>query len=427
MDPNIDDNTNAVPFTARLLAHYRAEETKRKVPLIFDPFAERLAGDLSSYFKKHKRTKGTGDYGVVRTYYIDEKVLKPWCDSKKKSQIVILGAGLDARAYRFSPLKDGEHTVFEVDFNVVNQYKEEILKGEKPLCKLIRLSADLANPQWIYDLQENGYSRKLPTLWILEGLAYYLERNIVVSILQNATKNCVMGSRIFVDVCVPGLTEADFGPFMAHFKWGLNQHEVAEFFRKSGWTVTSSYADDHDQGRDVGQRGLIFVRGYSDPTKLELERPPIEKPPEDEVLRITDPALQEYASRFLKEITPTVHSLVELYQQSHEEGFKVYHKFVEEVRPSVQKIVRGFANILSVGHISSRLLTDPLTATIETPEEEEAHIVGYLKAVLYLAYCGIKGIEGEQFSNTRLNEDSQKIQQISEIPALIEAIDKEIG
>ena len=101
MNKSIDDKRDAVPFTSRLIAYYRAEETKREMPLVSDPFAERLAGDLSSYFEKHKRTKGTGDYAVVRTYYIDEKVLKPWCDDKRRSQIVMLGAGLDARAYRF--------------------------------------------------------------------------------------------------------------------------------------------------------------------------------------------------------------------------------------------------------------------------------------------------------------------------------------
>ncbi len=34
-----------VPFTARLLAHYRALESKGDSPLLIDPFAERLAGD----------------------------------------------------------------------------------------------------------------------------------------------------------------------------------------------------------------------------------------------------------------------------------------------------------------------------------------------------------------------------------------------
>ncbi|MHA2359293.1 MAG: class I SAM-dependent methyltransferase [Candidatus Thorarchaeota archaeon] len=265
-EQEIDDERDAIPFTARLIAHYRDEETKRDVPLISDPFAERLAGDLTFYFEEHKRTGGTGDYAIVRTFYLDDKILTPWCDTHKVSQIVSLGAGLDARAYRFTPLKPEKHTIFEIDFEIVNNYKEQILQNETPLCKLVRIASDLTKPEWISDLLEGGFSKKIPTLWILEGLTYYLEQDAVISILQTASKNSVTGSQMFADVCVPGLTEARFGPFMMHFKWGLNKEEVPAFFEKSGWKVSSSFADDHDQGRDVGQRGLIFVRGTPDPS-----------------------------------------------------------------------------------------------------------------------------------------------------------------
>ncbi len=79
-----------------------------------------------------------------------------------------------------------------------------------------------------------------------------------------------------------------------------------------------------------------------------------------------------------------------------------------------------------VGHISARLLKDPLKVELNTLAEEEAHIVGYLKAILYLAYCGIKGLEGEQFSNTRLKRESQKFQTLADIPSLIELIQEDI-
>ena len=42
----IDDKKNSVPFTAPIIAHYRAMETKCENRLIVDPFAERLAGDM---------------------------------------------------------------------------------------------------------------------------------------------------------------------------------------------------------------------------------------------------------------------------------------------------------------------------------------------------------------------------------------------
>ena len=47
----MDEKKDAIPFTARLMAHYRAQESKRKDALIIDPFAERLAGDLQFYIK----------------------------------------------------------------------------------------------------------------------------------------------------------------------------------------------------------------------------------------------------------------------------------------------------------------------------------------------------------------------------------------
>ena len=37
---------------------------------------------------------------------------------------------------------------------------------------------------------------------------------------------------------------------------------MSSFFASAGWNVLlCSFADDHDQGRDVGQKGLIFVHG----------------------------------------------------------------------------------------------------------------------------------------------------------------------
>ncbi len=425
MKQNIDDKRNAVPFTARLIAHYRAEETRRNTPLISDPFAERLAGDMTSYFEDHRRTRGTGDYAIVRTFYVDDKILAPWCDTHKESQIVILGAGLDTRAYRITPLEQGKHTVFEIDFEIVNRYKEQILQNETPLCSLVRIDSDLTKPEWISSLLEGGFSKGSPTLWILEGLSYYLDQDAFISILQIASKKSAKGSKIFVDLCVPGLTEARFGPFMKHFQWGLNMEDVPAFFEKSGWKVSGSFADDHDQGRDVGQRGLIFVEGTPDPSGIGVYMT-LDESSTEPTLKISDPELQKFASTFLKKITPAIESIVGLYQENRNDGVGLYHDFIQEVTPSVLKIMQGFTNFLSIGHISPRLLKGPLQAELNSPEEEEAHIAGYLKAILFLAYCGIKGLEGEQFPNTRLKRESQKFHNLTDIPSLIELINKEI-
>jgi methyltransferase (TIGR00027 family) len=266
-DKGFDENI-AIPFTARLMAYYRTLEYKRDSPLIVDPFAERLAGDLTSYLKEHIRYSEM-DYPIVRSYYIEEKLLTPWCKTHLRSQIILLGAGLDARAYRFKPLQTNAHTIFEVDLPSVIRYKEEILHDEEPFCGLIRLSADLSNPSWTSNLKNSGFSCDIPTFWVLEGLVYYMDREIVASLLAKAAQISEKTSQIFVDILqysrwlsdsssLNGIME---GPFSTHFKWGLDIKEVPLFFSTAGWKVSCSFADEHDHGRDVGQKGMIFIYG----------------------------------------------------------------------------------------------------------------------------------------------------------------------
>lgn len=259
-----------LPFTARLMAYYRALEYKRDNPLIVDPFAERLAGDLTSYLNDHIRFSEM-DYPIVRSYYIEEKLLTPWCKNNKRSQIVLLGAGLDTRAYRFKPLQINTHTIFEIDFPVVNHYKSEILKDQIPYCQLIRLYTDLSKSAWSFNLIKKDFSKDIPTFWVLEGLAYYMEKEAFASLLTGAKEISSENSQIFVDImhasrwfpfpCASDIELTD--PYSTHLKWGLNIQEVPAFFAKMGWKVTCSFADDYDQGRNVGQKGMIFVHGMN--------------------------------------------------------------------------------------------------------------------------------------------------------------------
>jgi methyltransferase (TIGR00027 family) len=163
-----------ITFTARLMAYYRAQENKNDTPLFSDPFAERLAGDLTSYFKTDESFM-INNYPLIRTYYIDNHLLIPWCEKQNNSQVVIVGACLDARAYRINQLELGNHIVYEIDYPVIIHYKEEILENERPLCQLVRVSTDLSNSIWSSQLIESGFSSDVPSFWILEGLAYYME------------------------------------------------------------------------------------------------------------------------------------------------------------------------------------------------------------------------------------------------------------
>ena len=262
------DDTD-IPFTARLMAYYRAQEIRKNTPLVSDPFAEILAGDLSIYLSRHIRVSEM-DYAIVRSYFIEENLLKHWCSSKKRSQIILLGAGLDTRVYRFKPLQLNNHIVFEIDFASIIKYKEDKLQHIEPLCEVKRLSIDLSDSDLYMNLIEGGYSNKIPTFWILEGVAYYIEQESIQTILKLAAEISTSDSQVFVDLIhIPRwfpfyVSDISSGPFTRHIKWGINIKNVPAFFKANGWKISYSWADDHDQGRNVGQKAMIFVNGIKD-------------------------------------------------------------------------------------------------------------------------------------------------------------------
>ncbi len=42
---------------------------------------------------------------------------------------------------------------------------------------------------------------------------------------------------------------------------GLDIRDAPSFFATTGWNESCSFADDYDQGRNVGQKGMIFIHG----------------------------------------------------------------------------------------------------------------------------------------------------------------------
>ncbi|MHA2181555.1 MAG: class I SAM-dependent methyltransferase [Promethearchaeota archaeon] len=198
------------------------------------------------------------DYPTIRSSFIEEKLLTPWCTAQSQSQIVLLGAGLDTRPYRFKPLQINKHTIFEIDFPSVIYYKEHLMQNEKPLCKVVRLSADLIEPDWSSYLIKKGFSREIPAFWIMEGLVYYLERDSFFSLISTLAELSSEGSQIFMDVIYASdsAKSPPNGP-----KWAILLQKIPEKFALAGWDVQSSFVNKNKQNRNVSRRGMIFIQG----------------------------------------------------------------------------------------------------------------------------------------------------------------------
>jgi len=126
--------------TAIFAALYRAVANKEYIN------SERLGPDyLAEYFlpphfkflikfkkirlnvqkKAHKLTPGMYEYMIARTVFFDQAVKDAL--NNKFSQIVILGAGYDTRAYRYAALNK-ETKIFELDVATTQKRKRTCLK-----------------------------------------------------------------------------------------------------------------------------------------------------------------------------------------------------------------------------------------------------------------------------------------------------------
>src|SRR5262249_53159546 len=113
-------------------------------------------------------------------------------------QVVLLAAGLDARAFRL-PWGPGVH-LFELDREEVLHTKEETLRrlGASPACTRHVVVADLEG-DWPELLSQAGFDRGAPAAFLLEGLLMYLEPEAVGVLLGKLQQVARPGSWLGVD------------------------------------------------------------------------------------------------------------------------------------------------------------------------------------------------------------------------------------
>jgi hypothetical protein len=102
-----------------------------------------------------------------------------------------------------------------------------------------------------------------------------------------------------------------------HFKWGLDIEDVPIFFSSYGWNTTSCYADDYDQGRDVGQRGLIFVHGARDLTQI-TDQAVASKSEITTHQTLKGEDLKEFAKNLAIEIIPEIESIIKTNSEDYQ-------------------------------------------------------------------------------------------------------------
>jgi methyltransferase (TIGR00027 family) len=140
-----------------------------------------------------ERLRAVAEVMVPRTLAIDEAVT-----AKLHSQLVILGAGLDGRAWRLKELADID--VFEVDHPASQADKRSRLDRLESTAKSIRfVPVDFSRDSLGDALAAEGHDRTLPTTWIWEGVIPYLTRDEVQRTLGAIAEVSAPGSRLVIN------------------------------------------------------------------------------------------------------------------------------------------------------------------------------------------------------------------------------------
>jgi methyltransferase (TIGR00027 family) len=149
----------------------------------------RAVADRMAYaFVRH-----TGLVMVPRTLAIDDVIRQ-----HAATQVVILGAGLDARAWRMPELSGA--TVFEVDHPASQADKRRRIGDLVPLAgRVAWVMVDLAGEPLGAALDSAGFDRQVVTTWVWEGVVPYLSVPEVTATLAEIAALCAPGSRIVVN------------------------------------------------------------------------------------------------------------------------------------------------------------------------------------------------------------------------------------
>ena len=136
------------------------------------------------------------DTMALRTVAIDAAVRD--AIAAGATQLVILGAGYDGRAWRMPQLVGV--TVYEVDHPATQDAKRTHLAELPVTTAIVRfVPVDFERDSLDAALDRAGHDRSSPTCWIWEGVVMYLTRDVMHTTLTSIAKRSATGSTLIVN------------------------------------------------------------------------------------------------------------------------------------------------------------------------------------------------------------------------------------
>lgn len=273
--------------SAKGVAAYRMIESVRpeKDRIIYDPYARLFLDSKSKqwilspvrllFLKCLGNIKFPGFRGalVTRSRFMNECIKDCFPDDFR--QLVILGAGYDMSAYCFSNIL-ADANVFEIDHPSTQKEKKakikEHIKNVHDNITYVPVNFDTDDLKT--SLLARGYSPVKKTLFLWEGVIYYLEKDSVEKTLDFIVENSAKGSKLAFDYFPPSVIDGTSTDRLGKalkkfveklgepFKFGIEKDQIETFLNDHGFS--SFYQTSSIEMKDIYFHGKNKNRKVSD-------------------------------------------------------------------------------------------------------------------------------------------------------------------
>jgi methyltransferase (TIGR00027 family) len=285
----MENKSTSVAFTAYRVSFYVALEQYQPAEsrLIHDNLAGQLLPDnlrlvLTTlgikplrrvYINLIDRNSPGMRCGFIRKRYIDDILIEALLHGIQN--VIILGSGLDTRAYRLPQLS--ALPVYEVDLPETIIYKKKRLQqiyGAIPShVRLVPIDFNCQNISEV--LEGNGYSKDQKSFFIWEGVTQYISDSAVYNVfefLQQAkSDSCIVFTYILKDF-INGVNSFGLKKLYNQtrvekqlWQFGLHPSQVVPFLNEFGWNEIEQV------GTEEYRKRYLIPLGRTD-TIMEIER-----------------------------------------------------------------------------------------------------------------------------------------------------------